>query len=118
MGSIGVIHAHFIPKFEYDTPAKGLIAGAGKGAAKGVLSTVGIFPDGFVADPIIGIVISSVAATVGGVTGGLIAHSKNKVEKNEAILNKFSVELKVQETKCNRFLKVAKEQTEIANPRN
>jgi hypothetical protein len=111
-GSIGVVHAHFIPKFEYETPAKGWAAGAGKGAAKGVLGTVGTFPDGFVADPIIGIIVSSVAATVGGVTGGLIAESKDKVEENAAILNKFNAELKVQETMSNRFLKLAKEQTE------
>lgn len=111
-GSIGVVHAHFIPKFEYETPAKGRVAGISKGAAKGVLGTVMTFPDGFVADPIIGIIMSSVAAAVGGVTGGLISESKDKVEENEATLNKFSAELKVQETMCNRFLKVAKEQTE------
>lgn len=110
-GSIGVVHAHFVPKFEYETPVKGRVAGAGTGATKGVFATFLTFPDGIVADPIIGIIMTSTAAVIGGVTGLLIAESKDKVEENAAILNKFSAELKIQETMSNRFLKVAQEQT-------
>ena len=105
LGTIAVVSASFDPKVEFQTPAKGALAGAGAGAGATLEAGKGSSGEG----ALLGILL----APVGAVAGAVMADSAEDVNKREAIIKKAITELKTQETIRDRLLKTVQEKTKF-----
>jgi hypothetical protein len=114
LGSIGVVSALFIPKVEFLTPAKGVLEGAGTGAAIGGVEMFrGSLYSGGPAGWLLGLILAPVGGLVGSVVGGAMAEPAAKVEKEETTLRNVLTELKIQQTMRDYFLQIAREKTNL-----
>ena len=124
LGTIGVVSAHFIPKAEFQMPASGGKAGAGRGAALGAKYTIlgglaiasgsggaggGI---GELAVIVAAIALAPVGALVGAVGGSGLAEPAEKVEEAEGVLKNTLTNLKIQNAMRDYVFEVAQDQTE------
>jgi sugar lactone lactonase YvrE len=117
LGAVGVASARFTPRFEFRTPAKGALAGAGRRAAKwaGVAGgTVAHVP--CVSLDCIAVLAGLVAATaggavVGGISGAVDALPADTVREAEAALTKSLGELRLQEELRDLVSEVARQKT-------
>ncbi len=118
-GTIGVVSAQFTPQPILQLPAKGGVAGAGRGAANwsatGALAPMG---GGTGGDPFVALIelaASVVGATLGGlagtVTGAFKAESAEKVMISETALKDAISTLKLPESLRDRFMRVAQSET-------
>lgn len=118
-GTIAVVSARFTPRPMLQLPAKGGLAGAGRGAATWS-ATGGLVPfssggGGGGAGAILVLAASVVGATLGGISGTVAGVVKSepaeKVRVSEAALNDALSVLNMQESLRDRIMKVARDQT-------
>ncbi len=105
LGTIGVVSATFIPKTYLKTPAKGALAGMGKGAgAGGSIMLDGAKGSSSPGDALLGIVLLPVGATVGAVAGAVMADSAKDVSDRESAIRTAVSELRMQEAMREKFV--------------
>jgi hypothetical protein len=112
MGSIALVHAHFAPEMTLDQPARGWLAGAGRGSADwaGKIMTAPLSGGGWggCSGPGCGLAlavilaVTTAAATVGGVAGAVVgavkAEPARQVAEAESLIRTAIAELRVQES--------------------
>lgn len=124
LGSVGVVHGNFTPKVILDKPARGWLAGAGRGSANWAGKAFAApfsggggrcSGDGCGIAALIILALAVTAATVGGIAGGVAgavkAEPAKKVDEAESIINEAIAKLKIQETFRDHFVKEAQEKT-------
>ena len=127
LGTIGFVTAHFLPEPVFQLPAKGWLAGAGRGAANwsaagasAPLSVSGGAPSGGGAagNAAAGVVILGLAVaagTIGGMAGSFAGAAKaepaEKVNASENILQSAVSSLRIHESMRDRFIQLAQNQT-------
>jgi hypothetical protein len=109
LGNIAVTSAKYLPHAELQTPAKGPIKGAGRGAIQMMDNLAVTTNNAAPAFLVVSIVLAPFAAVVGGINGAISADSARSVNEKEAILKKALTEMKIQETMRDQFLKKAVE---------
>jgi hypothetical protein len=124
VGSIAVVCGNFTPEVILDKPARGWLAGAGRGFAEwsgkilsapsgsggGSCSGEGC---GLGALVLLALIVTT--ATIGGMAGGVVgavkAEPAKKVDEAENIINAAITKLKIQETLRDHVLKEAQKET-------
>lgn len=118
-GTIGVVSAQYLPKSDFQVPAKGWLAGAGRGsanwAAAGASAPLQGGSGGSGGGGIVLLALSVAAGTIGGlagsVVGGANAEPAEKVSGSETVLSNAIASLKTQESLRDRFVQVGQSQT-------
>jgi hypothetical protein len=128
LGTIGVVTAHFLPKPVFQIPAKGWLAGVGRGAANwsaaGASAPLGGgAPSGGGANNAAGnaaagvviLALAVAAGTIGGMAGSFAGAAKaepaEKVNASENILQSAVSSLRIHESMRDRFIQLAQNQT-------
>ncbi len=124
LGSVGVVHGNFTPQVILDKPARGWLAGAGRGfvdwSGKAFVAPFSggggrCSGDGCGIAALIILALAVTAATVGGIAGGVVgavkAEPAKKVDEAESIINEAIAKLKIQETFRDHFVKEAQKKT-------
>ena len=127
LGTIGVVSARFVPEVELETPAKGSLGGAGKGAAKvvaegfsaaGQVGGGGCSGYGCAGPLLLALAIIATSTTVGalagGVYGAVAALDVETVEEAEAALTHVLGNLSMQEALRDHVLEEARKHTEYS----
>lgn len=109
LGNIAVTSAKYLPRAELQTPAKGPIKGAGRGAIHGMDNLAIATNNAAPAFLVVSIVLAPFAAIAGSIDGAISADSARSVNEKEAILKNALTEMKIQETMRDQFLKKAVE---------
>jgi hypothetical protein len=126
VGSIAVVCGNFTPEVILDKPARGWIAGAGRGFAEwsGKILSAGFRSGGgggscsgegcgLAALVFLALIVTT--ATIGGMAGGVVgavkAEPAKKVDEAENIINAAIAKLKIQETLRDHVLKEAQQET-------
>ncbi|MBI5971458.1 MAG: hypothetical protein HY884_09935, partial [Deltaproteobacteria bacterium] len=105
LGTIGVVSAGFLPKTYLKTPAKGALAGMGKGAgAGGSMMLEGAKDSTSAGAALLGVALLPVGATVGAVAGAVMADSAKDVNDRETAIRASVSELKMQEAMRDKFV--------------
>jgi hypothetical protein len=120
-GTIGVVSAQYLPKPDFQAPAKGWLAGAGRGAANWAAAgasapmIAGGGGGGSGGGGIVLVALAATAGTIGGlagsIAGGAHAEPAEKVSGSETVLKNAIVSLKIQESMRDRFVQVGRSQT-------
>jgi hypothetical protein len=105
VGNIGVVSVRYNPRAELQTPGKGRLANAGRGAAE--LSKMTFNAGAEAGNPgmvIAAMILAPIMAVAGGVSGALMADSPDVVAKKEAALHDALSKMRMQEAMRDRFL--------------
>jgi len=106
-GTVGVVVARFVPPTALQEPARGAIAGAGRGIAIGMAAGVAGASGTYLGS---GILLLPIIGLVGGIVGAATAPPAAAVEEAEATLRKAMTDVregKVQEALRDRLVAVA-----------
>ena len=124
LGSVAVVYGNFTPEIMLDKPAKGWLAGAGRGSANWAGK---IFAWPFTNDSLpicdgelcglallVMLALTTTAATVGGMAGAVVgavkAEPAKKVDEAENIINSAVAKLRIQETLRDHVVKEAQKE--------
>jgi len=110
LGRIGVVSASFQPEVNFQRPmtkGKAAAAAAAEGAAAVLMSGQHCYG----MDCAAVLALAPVGAVVGSILGAVRGVSSQKIKETEEILNGYLATVNFQETICERFLSVAREQT-------
>jgi hypothetical protein len=112
LGTIGVVSACFRPEFKLQKPiTKGAAAlQYGLEAAVGTIKVGAEF--GPMGGPFVIVFIAPVAAVIGGIVGAIEGESSGRLKEPEEVLKGYLATVNFQETMRERFLSVAREQTQ------
>jgi uncharacterized membrane protein len=123
LGSIAVVHTNFTPEIMLDKPAKGWLAGAGRGSVNW-MGKVFSWPFTQAGPPIctgqgcglallMVLALTTSVATIGGMAGGVVgavkAEPAKKVDEAENIIKEAIAKLKIQETFRNHVAREAQQ---------
>lgn len=109
LGHIGIRSGAASPSAEWNMPAKGGAAGAGRGAAAAALSVLSA--------PCVGygcaanVLLAPVGAVLGGIAGGATAEPAAAVEEAEAAVRAAFADLKIPDTLRDRIVQVTRAET-------
>ena len=109
LGRIGIRSGFTSPSGEWNMPAKGGAAGAGRGAAVGALSVLAAPCGGYGCAA--NILLAPVGAVVGGISGGAMAEPATIVKEAETAIQSAFADLPIPDMLRDRFLHVARVET-------
>jgi hypothetical protein len=107
LGTIAVVAVQYLPKAGLQTPAKGPLQGAGRGALHMMNNLAIATNNSAPAFIVVGNLLMPLAAVVGGVGGAVTAESAKSVNKKEAAINEALARMKIQKNMYDAFLKKA-----------
>ncbi len=108
LGRIGIISGSSLPPGEWNTPAKGGAAGAGRGAALGATFFLrGCSGDSCAA----ALLLAPLGAVVGSIYGAAAAEPAAGVEEAETAIRSAFADCQIPDTLSDRVLQVAREET-------
>lgn len=100
-GTVGIVYGSYVPESNFDTFAKSLLSGAGKGAlegfflgAKAIEGSANSGPLGIILLPF----MAAIGAAVGSIEGVEAAVPREEAEKIEAAIKRAFGELEIQKT--------------------
>jgi sugar lactone lactonase YvrE len=119
LGTVGIASARFPPLVDFQTPAKGALAGAGRRATRwagkvgGALSRGGCYGYGCLGVLGLTVVGTVGGALVGGVSGAVSALPAETVKGAEAVLARSLCEVNLPEELRDRVVKVARQRARL-----
>jgi hypothetical protein len=104
-GTVGIIHAKFLPEVMLQHYAVGTSSGALKGAGEGALAPIKFFSQGMAGGPnpvaglfvAIGIALAPVGAIAGSISGAIKAVPEEEARHSQEVMRKAVASLKAQE---------------------
>jgi sugar lactone lactonase YvrE/predicted small lipoprotein YifL len=115
LGTVGLASARFTPRFEFQTPAKGAFAGAGRrsvkwaGKAGGSIGNIPCYGYGCFGVLAVLVMATVGGAVAGGISGAVGALPAATVKEAEAALTRSLSELRPQEEVRDRVFRVARQ---------
>jgi hypothetical protein len=101
LGRVGILSGTASPSGEWNTPAKGGTAGAGRGAATGLLMPCAGY----------GCALNPLSAIIGGIVGAATAEPAAVVEEAEATIQTAFADLQIPDTLRDRVVQAARAET-------
>lgn len=133
LGRVAMVSARYTPTVEFELPAKGSLAGAGRGFARGTAVTIVLVPSlpvygglvgaqgreaGFIAGVFLGAAVAAVTGAgymVGGpVYGAMAAPSAGEVQRTDTLLREAVLTIQVQRAMQDRVVQVARSRAGVA----